>query len=451
MKKFSKYLLLLLTTGLVLSAVKCGGSTTDNTTADNTPVKITKEPITLEYWRLWDDSSLFDEYIKEYQDTHPNISIEVKKIEIKPGYDVYAYQRDVIKAIADGAGPDMFMIQNTWLPYQINQIKEMPGGLMTTKEYKDIFPTVVQQDFIDNDKIYGVPYSIDNLILYYNTDIFGEKKIKTPPKTLQDLVSLVPQLTERNSKGQIIRSAIPLGGTDGIPRASDILSALMMQYGAEMTSTDRKTATFNLPVPSSNPPFLAGQEALSYYTQFANSASSVYTYTDDKDSAGNRIFPSDVQAFMEGKTAMMLNYSYQIANIRKFAPKLRFETTVIPQRQIQNPITVANYWGETVSKNSAHPNEAWDFIKFMSTRSVQSRFTKSAGYISARKDLQESMTGRRYYGPVATQISYAKSWYRKNTAEVEAIFTRMITNVTKDKLAPSVAIDSAIRDINALE
>ncbi len=449
MKKIFRSLSLLLLGGLLLTAARCS-SPINPGTDKVTPTPITKEPITLEYWRLWDDSNTFDEYIKAYQDEHPNISIEVKKIEIRPNYDTYNYQRDVIKAIADGEGPDMFMIHNTWLPYQVNQISPMPNGTMTLRQYKDIFPKVVQQDFVSNDKIYGIPYGIDNLILYYNTDIFSEKKIKTPPKTLQELVDLVPKLTEKDSRGRIIRSAIPLGGSEGIPRASDIVATLMMQYGIDMTSADHKTATFNLPVPGSQPPVLGGQEALSYYTQFANPASSVYTYTDEKDASGNRLFPSDVQAFMEGKTAMMFNYSYQIKNIRKFAPKLKFETTVLPQNQLQNPVTIANYWGETVSKNSKHPNEAWDFINYMIKRSSQSTFTRTTGYVSARKDLLDTISGRRHYGAVASQIPYSQTWYRKNTAEVEAIFIKMINSVVRNNLSPSIAIDSAIRDINLL-
>ncbi|MFA5010113.1 MAG: extracellular solute-binding protein [Patescibacteria group bacterium] len=449
MKKSLRLLALIVVSSLFLSAARCGSSSSSSIDNPSAPT-LTKEPITLEYWRLWDESSLFDSYIKAYQSEHPNITIEVKKIEIKPGYDVYAYQRDIIKAIADGAGPDMFMIHNTWLPYQINQISSLPEGLMTTKEYKEIFPTVVQEDFIDNDKVYAIPYSTDNLMLFYNTDIFTEKKIKQPPKTLQELVDIVPKLTERNSQGKIIRSAIPLGGSEGIPRASDILAALMMQYGAEMTSADRKTTTFNLPASGSNPAFFSGQEALAYYTQFTNPASSVYTFTDDKDASGNRLFPSDVQSFMEGKSAMFLGYAYQVANIRKFAPKLHFETAPLPQRQIQDPVTIANYWGETVSKTSQYPNEAWDFIKFMISKTNQSQLRRDAGYVSARKDNVEKISGRRYYGTVADQIGYSRSWYRKNTADVEAIFTAMITSVVRDKVSPSIAIDAAVRDINAL-
>jgi len=450
MKPFTKYLLLLLIAGLTLTAARCQLGKSTSTGGESTNIKLTKEPITLEYWRLWDDSSIFDQYIKDYQSEHPNITIEVKKIEIKPGYDVYSYQRDIIKLIADGAGPDMFIIHDSWLPYQINQIAPMPSGLMSLQEYKDTFPDVVQQDFVDNSKIYGIPYGIDNLMLFYNTDIFAEKKIKQPPRTLQELVDLVPKLTEKDSRGRIVRSAISLGGAEGVPRASDILAALMMQYGAEMTSADRQTTTFNLPAPGSNPPFFSGQEALAYYTQFANPVSPLYTFTDAKDTAGNRLFPSDVQAFMEGKTAMMINYAYQVKNIQQFAPKLRFETAPLPQRQLQNPVTMTNYWGETVSKNSQHPNEAWDFIKFMANKSNQSRLLRDAGYVSARKDLRDNLSGRRYYGTVATQISYSQSWYRQNTPDVEAIFARMINSVVNDKVSPAIAVETAARDINAL-
>jgi len=433
-----------------LTALSCGRGK-DNTGDTDAPPVISKEPITLEYWRLWDKSSALDELITKYTEKHPNITIEVKKIILKPGETIYDYQKNLIKLIADGAGPDMFMIHNDWLPYQINQIQPMPNGLMSVKNYQGIFPEVVQTDFVSNNRIYAVPYSIDNLMLFYNTDIFTAKKIKQPPKTLQELVDLVPKLTETDSRGNITRSTIPLGGNDGIPRASDIVATLMMQYGADMTSPDNTTATFNLPASGTNPPFMSGQNALSYYTQFATPGSPVYTYTDAKNADGSRTFPSDVQAFIEGKTAMMFGYAYHVPLIQQFAPKLHFDTAVLPQRQIQDPITIANYWGETVSKNSKHPNEAWDFIKFMTQRSSQSTFFRATGHIPASKELQDTLTSRRYYAPIAQQIGYAKSWYRKNSPEIETIFGRMIDSVVKDKISPEVAIDVAVRDINELK
>jgi multiple sugar transport system substrate-binding protein len=293
---------------------------------------------------------------------------------------------------------------------------------------------------------------MDNLMLFYNTDIFSEKRVRNAPKTLQELVNLVPVLTERDSAGNIIRSAIALGETsDSIPGASGIIAALMMQYGADMTSPDNSKATFDLPVANTNPPVLAGQEALSFYAQFADPTSPLYTYTGKKDSNDIRAFPSDVQAFMEGKSAMMLGYGYQVQNIRKFNPSLKFETAPMPQNNIQDPVTIANYWGEVVSKNSEHPNEAWDFINYMTQRARQNSLFRLTGRIPARKDSLEANTSRKYYAAVAQQAEHSQSWYRHNSSDVEKIFDQMINNVLHDKISSRVAVETAVRDINALK
>ncbi len=435
---------------LFLMAPRCGIFGGGGSEGEQPPIDTTT-PITLEYWRLWDDSDVLNQFIESYTKSHKNITIEVKKVELKEGETVYDYQSELIKLIADGAGPDMFMIHNDWLPYMQQQIVPIPSGMYSVKDYQDAFPEVVQEDFIDNNQIYAIPYSVDNLMLFYNTNIFTEKKIKQPPRTLQELVDIVPLLTEFDSKGNLVRSALPLGVADGIPRAADILTALMVQYGAVMTSEDKTTATFNLPAPSTTPPVLAAQEALAYYTAFADPSSPIYTYTDAKNTSGSRKFPSDVQAFMEGKAAMMIGYGYQVDNIRKFNSTLKFATAPLPQQQLQKPVTIANYWGETVSKTSKHQNEAWDFIKFMSSSGNLSYYFNSTHRVPSNKDLLAKYEGRKYYGPVAEQIDYSQTWYRHNTPEVEAIFAQMINNVLKNKISPEIAVDTAVRDINSLD
>jgi multiple sugar transport system substrate-binding protein len=449
--KWTKYFSLLVISGLFLSAASCGRAGTADPDSEPKP-RLTQEPITLEYWRLFSESTAMDSFIEQYEHNHPNITIEVKKIDFKPGETIYDYQSNLIKLIADGAGPDMFMIHNSWLPYLINQVDPMPKGIMSLKEYEDTYPGVVVQDFVRDDRIYAAPYSVDNLMLYYNTDIFSAERLQ-PPKTLQDLVDIIPKLTKKDGAGRITRSAITLGAdTASIPRAADILATFMMQYGAELTSPDNKTATFNLPTPNTNPPYFGGREALDYYTQFAKATSpNTYTYTDATDNRGNRLLPVDLQAFMEGKSAMFIGNGYHVQNILQFAPnRFHFETAPLPQLRLQDPVNLANYWGETVSKNSAHKVEAWDFINFMTSRQNLSYYARQTQTTPAHKDLLANVTGKRYYGPVAAQINYTRSWYRQNTPQIETIFSNMINSVVKNGVATDVAIDTAVRDINAL-
>lgn len=448
--RWTKYFSWLLVTSLFLTAASCG-SRGPNTDDVPTP-DLTREPITLEYWRLFHESSALDSQIEEYQREHPNINIEVKKVDLKPGETVYDYQANITKLIADGAGPDMFMISNSWLPYMENQITPIPQGFMSAKTFENTFPQFAVDDFVRDSRVFAVPYYIDNLMLYYNVSLFDEARLK-PPKTLQELVDIVPKLTKKDGSGNITQSAIALGAdTTSIPQAANILAALMMQYGAEMTSPDLKTATFNLPAPGSNPPYFAGREALAYYTQFANPGSpNNYTYTDAKDSRGNRILPIDIQGFREGKTAMFIGYSYHIQNIRNFAPRsLRFDTVALPQLRLQEPANVANYWGETVSKTSKHPNEAWDFIRFMTSTSNLSQLARNTGTVPSHKDMLEAASNQMYYGPVAAQAAFTKSWFRPNTSQVETVFSRMINSVVKNGTSVEVATETAVRDINAL-
>ncbi|OGB75026.1 hypothetical protein A2810_03300 [candidate division Kazan bacterium RIFCSPHIGHO2_01_FULL_49_10] len=443
MKKLTSILSLSLISVLILTAAGCA------TRSTGSQVKIDDTtPIVLQYDRLFDDSTVLDETIKRYQEDHPNITVVVRKVNLQPGETIYDYQADLIKQIADGNGPDMFMIHNDWLPYNKNHISPMPAEMMNTQTYSDTFYQVAIDDFVDANRIYAVPYYLDNLMLFYNSDIFDEAGIRRPPQTWQELVDMVPKLTQYGTGDTIKQSAIPLGVADSIPRFAEILAALIMQYGGEMTTADHTKSTFDLPAPNSNPPYFSGREALQFYTDFANPKSAVYTYTDAKNSDGSFKFPIDVQAFMEGKAAMMIGYAYQVANIKKFAPNLTFETTALPQLRPGEPLTVANYWGETVSKNSKHPNEAWDFINFVVKN--QYNYAWASQRVPATKDSRDSYIDRQYYGPVAQQANNSKSWYRHNSPAVEEIFGQMVNSVLHSGVAVSTAIDTAARDINKL-
>ena len=441
------YIAIFAIAGLFLMAPRCGSPVSDSSSGGSV-VPTPSEPITLEYWRLWDDEDVLDDFIAEYEKKHKNVNIEVKKYALSGDKTVYDYQAEIIKLIADGSGPDMFMIHNTWLPYQINQISPMPESILSTKEYRDIYPEVVEDDFIDNNRIYAVPYYMDNLMLIYNSKYFDRKT--KPPRTLDELAETAQKLTHTED-GVIKFSGLIMGGTqDGMTRGPDILAALMMQYGAEMTLADKKTPAFNLPSPNTDPPFFGAEQALAYYTQFADPKSVYYSFTDERDAAGNRLFPNDTQAFWQEDAAMMIGYSYNIDNIRMFNPNISIETAPLPQNRIQEPVTIANYWGETVSKNSEYAAVAWDFINFVSSKRKAKSLAKKINRVPAREDLISTWEHNRYYGPVAQQMGYSRSWYHTNTVEVEAIFSKMIEDVVKYNISPKIAIDDAVRKLKRL-
>ena len=86
----------------------------------------------------------------------------------------------------------------------------------------------------------------------------------------------------------------------------------------------------------------------------------------------------------------------------------------------------------------------------MTERNNINYYTRESNTVPSRTDLLEIYTGRRYYGPVAKQASFSTSWYRPNTPQIEEIFSKMINDVVKNDVTPEIAIETAVRDINAL-
>lgn len=428
-----------------LIAMLFSGRPNNNPIIDNLP----DEDIVLTYYRWQDDNNALKELAKSYSEEHPNITIVVRNVEefnesdrLDPRYN---YRDYIVEQIANKKGPDMFSISNEWLPYMNKQIYPMPDRFMDINEYEDKFTSVVVDDFTLNREIYAIPHSMDNLILFYNPEIMRQAGIFTRPKTWQEVASMVPKLTRTSISGDLISSAINLGlDHNSIPRFAEIVATLIMQNGGTMLSPDNTKATFNLPLPGTNPPFYPAQEAVSLYTSFADRTSVNFTYANEINSDGTRKFPSDVQAFGEGKMAMLVHYGYIGNSLEKFYPNLDFKVDLLPQIKASDPVTLAKYWGETVSKDSKYPEVAWDFINFVAKEKNVRFLLDANNRIPADQDLWIKYANS-FYKPIVQQVKFATSWYREYPENVTDIFAEMINNVLKHGVSPSITVEAAVQ------
>ena len=416
-----------------------------------TTTKVSDEaskPITLSYWRVFDDSDAFETIIQKYKVLHPNITIEYKKLR----YD--EYENALLNAWAEDRGPDMFSIQNTWLrKYQTKLVplptettmsylvetgtvkKEVVPQMktvksLTTRELKNNFADVVASDVIfEDDKIYGLPLSIDTLALYFNRDLFNNAGITEAPKYWnKEFQQDVKKLTKQDPKQGIIQSGVAMGTASNIERYSDILTTLMMQNGAVMLTGNQ--VTFQAIPPTIKTGYNPGLEALRFYSDFANPLKEVYAWNNE--------LPNSLQSFTSGNLAMFFGYSYHLEQIKALAPTLNFGIANLPQIE-GNPIAVnyANYWVETVSKKSKHPNEAWDFIQFLTKEENAKLYLAKTKKPTALKTLISSQRGIENLSVFADQILSAKSWYKgKSANDAERAIKEMIdmTLLAPDRL-----------------
>lgn len=414
--------------------------------------------INLEIWGAVDDSQAFDEIVREYKKYNPYVGDVVYR---KMVYD--DYKKDVVDALAGSQGPDIFLIDNTWLPYFKNKIEPAPDYLLNEAAIQADFVDTVDRDFVSEGKVYALPLSVDSLALYCNRDLFNAKGITSFPKTWLELKEMAKKMTLIDDSGNIKQSGVAMGTAYNINRSTDILSLLLLQAGAEMTDSGRTAATFNEPIFKNGSSVKVGEEAFGLYTQFADSGSPAsYTW--------NPKMHYSVDAFSEENVAMMINYSWQVDALRIKNSKLNFTVVPIPQIENQKPLSLASYVGFAVTKNKIMSDtqtqvataadynklrihESWQFIKFLTMRNggsitlmnglsgsskafpVQmdpaSDYIKATKRPAARKDLIETQKNEPILGVFALGNLIATSWYQSDPESINAILAEAIDAVNK--------------------
>ena len=395
------------------------------------------EEVELEFWGVFDDSDVYKPLIEDFNAAFPKIKIKYYKKTYQ------TYEKDLLEAMASGRGPDIFMLHHTWLLRYEDKIWAAPSELITLKELADNFVDVVYVDFVSDGYITALPLSVDTLALYYNKDIFNTAGLPQPPVTWEEFLTDVEKLTIKDERDNIIRAGAALGTARNVNRSTDILAFLMLQSGAQMVNEQRTQATFAQKVNLNGKDFYPGQRALEFYTDFANPLKSVYTW--------NTRMNYSLDSFSEGKVVMMLNYSYQMPIIRAKSPYLNFGIAAMPQIEASTKdVNYANYWGLTVSRNSQNPNQAWQFIVWLTAKENAQKYLELAKKPTARRDLILGQKDDPDLAVFAEQTLTAYSWEQVDNSTIEQYFADMIESVVLGAATIREAINKAASDVTLL-
>lgn len=428
-KRFIKPLAVI--ASLALLAAGCGGGGTKSASVE------------LVVWKVFEDNAHFQPLLQAYKKAHPNVRVTfVEK-------NAVGYKEELINALAAGQGPDIFSINNAWLPEYIDKVVPTTEQQWTFNDYKNTFVDAVVNDFTRDRKIYGAATYVDSLSLYYNKDLLGSAGIATPPRTWDELARDVQNLTRQNQTGYFSRSGIAAGLSSTAPsgqvnRAEDILYLFMLQQGAQTWSADGTRPLFAGSVTNSEgKQIYPAREALNFYTSFASPASPYYAWNTRSDYS--------IDAFANSRAAMMINYSYARDLITQKASTLNFDVAPVPQPNLDQPeVNFANYWGEVVSKQSKHPTEAWDFLKAITGKDALDKYYAGHKLPSSRKDLIELQTSDPDIGVFAHSNLTAKTFYRPDQLKFDAIMAKAIDDVVLRGVSTDQAISEAASQGSAL-
>ena len=443
---------------LITTGIGCGGSQKPQAAQE----------VTLKYWRVFDGDDSFDEIIDSFQAQHPYINVEYKVLRFDE------YEDELVRALAEGEGPDIFTVHNTKMREYKDLLAPMPDSItvkyletvgtvrketvLTTKQIALPSQKSIKSDFVDavpgdvimeyqpdpkkeaTQEVFGLPLSVDTLALFYNKDLFNAAGIAEPPKSWTDFKNDVLKLTKLSASGDVLQSAVAMGTTNNVDRSADILQVLMMQNGTNMVD-ERGRIAFHVIPPNTEDGVFPGLDAVRFYTDYANPVKETYTWNDT--------FPSSLQSFAEGRSAMMLGYSYHIPLVKASAPKLNFGIAELPQIDQGKQANLANYWVETVSKSSPNQDEAWSFLAYATSKEHAMSYLAEARKPTALRSLMSEQIEDEELGPFVNQILTGKSWYRGNDIEaVETAFENLATSILAGVKSPEETIAQAAKVVS---
>ncbi|MEI8232169.1 MAG: extracellular solute-binding protein [bacterium] len=354
--------------------------------------KKTATVTTLNYWGLWEPSSVMQGVIADYEAANPTIKIN---------YSMQApknYRSRFLTAATQANPPDIVRIHNTWLPMLKKDLSPAPDTILKVSDLSSYYP-IVQKNFVSNGKIYALPLEVDGLALFYNEDIFKEAGA-TVPSDWNTLRKLAFDLTKTNAETGIIeRAGVALGTTANVEHWSDILGLLIMQNSGN----------------PGKPSETAVQDALTFYTIVS---------TQDKSWDASQ--PNSVYAFATGTVAMIIAPSWQVSEIKAINPNLNFKVAPAPVLPSTN-YAWATYWAEAVPLASKNQTEAWKFIKYLSTTEVLQKMYAGASQVRALGEpypltsMSSTLAADPLAAPFVTQGPNYVSWYLSGRTYDEGI------------------------------
>jgi len=414
--KFRKKISLLLLVVLVLtiSLTGCRRKTPPEAKKNYSGIELT-------YYKFLEDTDVMEPFINDYIAKHPGLKINYRKFS-----DFDEYQRVILNEMAEGEGPDVFSVPNTWFASNYKKISPLPVEIGSPEAFSATFVDVATKDLVRPDadgvkKVYGLPMTVDNLALYYNKSHFEDSLPQSgkPSNTWEGVKADVKELNKFNDEyGVFERSGIAMGRGVSISRSLDALFMMMLQHGTQFYDNQLKTTTF-----ANRRANFPAFDALKLYASFSDQRLDNFSFNDD---VVKNVDGKEVEAFARGDVSMILGYSYtrdQIVNyvnllnskgetvIKKSDIKIALLPQLYdPQISANKRITYANYFAETVSRNSDNPDIAWDFLLELTSKENLSKYFNKTHRPTSRRDMINDQVSDPDFGVFAAQVGFAESF-----------------------------------------
>ncbi len=371
-------------------------------------------------------SSTMLSLIEDFNKSNPSFVVKYEQKSID------TFDQDLLEALALGAGPDLIFLPDNLAFHYSNKIFTVPYGSYSISSFKNTFAGAGEV-FLTGKGILAFPLSIDPLMMYYNRSILDSSGVVFPPASWDDLLGLIPKLTQKDESNKIIKSAVALGHFSNVTHAKDILTALFMQAGNGIVG-ERDGVFSSLLGSTSGKVNLAS--VLQFYTNFADPNKESYSW--------NKSFPKSDDAFGREDLAFYFGFASELSSLINRNPNQDLGIAPFPQiKNTNSKLTSARVTGIAILSSSKNFDTAFTAAGLLSGADFASKFAALEGVAPARRDLLKVKPANSYSPTFYDPALFARSWLDPSSRNTDSIFRNMIDGVLSNAMTSANAIADA--------
>lgn len=289
----------------------------------------------------------------EFEAANPNIDVVLEFVAYEALHD------KIVTDAASGAGAyDVVLMDCIWpaefaaANFILDVTERVPDEMRA-----DIWPGAMESVTYQG-KVYGMPWLNDVLYLYYNRAMLEQAGFSAPPATWEELSQMGLAAKEQ---GLVEYPFIEyFRQEEGLTIA---FAYYLFSFGGEFFNEDN-TPAFNSD---------EGKAALQWMVDgmnngLINPASLESTYEEVR------------QTFSQGSSLFSVNWAYQLnlANDPNESQIAGDAIVTLMPGQVAESATINGGMGLAVTSYSQNPDEAWQYIQFLSSPDVQKRYAQNA-------------------------------------------------------------------------
>lgn len=322
-----------------------------------------QEEVVIDFFHRWPNEprkSFYDQKAKEFMDANPHVKINIDAVLND------SYKEKIRVLVSNDNLPDIFTSWSDSFAMNLvssDRIRTLDDILNEDTEWKDNIIESQFSGFTFDDKIYGVPFTIDGKAFFYNKTVFKENNI-TPPKTYNEFLDILEKLKAAGWETPLVE-----GLTNAWAISHYMGTIFQRTLDPAVTAVDYVEATGEF----TDPGYIKGLEVFQELTEYMGETSTAI----DHEAARNM--------FAAGEAPIVY---MQFAEVKMVEDNTDmefgfFDFPAIEGGKGDSKALTGAPEGWMLSQNA--PVEAEEFLKFLTSKESAFEFTKVDGQLNAIK------------------------------------------------------------------